>query len=102
MASVIPNPDFVCAPPGDPSRLFICEQTRQLGGSFADILILNLRTGALNPAPFLTVTVVGGGEEGLLGMAFDPGYAENGFFYVHYSNPIPHGSRIARYHVSPD
>ena len=36
-------------------------------------------------------------EEGLLGLAFDPDYAANGRFYVHYSASGPRRSVIARY-----
>ncbi len=36
-------------------------------------------------------------EEGLLGLAFDPDYATNGRFYVHYSAAGPRRSVIARY-----
>ncbi len=41
-------------------------------------------------------------EEGLLGLAFDPGYAGNGFFYVHYSAGSPRRSVVSRFSVSPD
>ena len=41
----------------------------------------------------------GGNEQGLLGMAFHPDYATNGFFYVAYTNP---NKQIVRYHVSDD
>jgi len=36
--------------------------------------------------PYLDISdrVLFGGERGLLGLAFDPGYATNGFFYVNY------------------
>jgi glucose/arabinose dehydrogenase len=49
---------------------------------------------------FLTVTgITSTGERGLLSMAFHPDYANNGFFYVYYTNSI--GSlEIARYKVS--
>jgi glucose/arabinose dehydrogenase len=47
------------------------------------ILILNLNTGVLNATPFLTISgLQTGGEQGLLGLAFDPAYATNGKFYV--------------------
>ncbi|MBL0281949.1 MAG: PQQ-dependent sugar dehydrogenase [Bacteroidetes bacterium] len=39
-----------------------------------------------------------GGEQGLLGLAFDPNYAENGYFYVNYTNNTGTGNTvIARY-----
>jgi glucose/arabinose dehydrogenase len=57
------------------------------------------------PTPFLDLTgaVVFAGEQGLLGMAFDPGYATNGIFYVNYVSAVggPH-SRISRFTVSSD
>ncbi|MFZ9881521.1 MAG: PQQ-dependent sugar dehydrogenase, partial [Phycisphaerales bacterium] len=56
------------------------------GGS---IRIFDLATNTLLPTPFLTVTVAGGtstgDERGLLGLAFDPGYAKNGQFYIYYT-----------------
>ena len=39
-------------------------------------------------------------EEGLLGMAFDPGYETNGFLYVYYSNSSPRRSVLSRFSVS--
>jgi glucose/arabinose dehydrogenase len=69
-------------------RLFIVQQ----GGS-----IRILQDGALLPTPFLTISPIStGGERGLLSMAFHPGYEENGYFYVNYTNTS--GSTvIARY-----
>ena len=40
------------------------------------------------------------GEEGLLGLAFDPRYVENGYFYVNYTTPDPRRTVVARYSVS--
>ena len=42
-----------------------------------------------------------GNEEGLLGLAFDPAYAENGYFYVYYSAARPRRSVISRFSASP-
>ena len=42
-----------------------------------------------------------GNEEGLLGLAFDPAYVENGYFYVYYSAARPRRSVISRFSVSP-
>ncbi|MCE1163975.1 MAG: PQQ-dependent sugar dehydrogenase [Bacteroidetes bacterium] len=39
------------------------------------------------------------GEEGLLGLAFHPNYASNGYFYVNYTAPSPLHTVIARYKV---
>ncbi|MFQ5571122.1 MAG: PQQ-dependent sugar dehydrogenase, partial [Rhodothermales bacterium] len=41
-------------------------------------------------------------EEGLLGLAFHPNYADNGFFYVYYSASNRRRSVIARYSVNPN
>ena len=43
-----------------------------------------------------------GNEEGLLGLAFDPKYEENGYFYVYYSAASPRRSVVARYRASSD
>src|ERR1700757_272234 len=81
VASGLSSPLFVTSPPGDFNRLFIVQQ----GGV---IRILNLKTGVLNPTPFLTVSnILTGGEQGLLGLAFDPDYASNGKFYVNCVAP---------------
>ncbi|HVE69959.1 MAG TPA: PQQ-dependent sugar dehydrogenase [Thermoanaerobaculia bacterium] len=53
------------------------------------------------PDPFLDIRslVSSGGERGLLSVAFHPQYAQNGFFYVNYTNP--QGDTIVeRYRVS--
>jgi uncharacterized repeat protein (TIGR03806 family) len=51
--------------------------------------------------------VVSGGEAGLLGIAFDPRFADNGFVYLHFTAPLPtpragvvFQSVIARYRSS--
>src|SRR5438477_3638529 len=73
VATGVPNVLYVTAPPRDTHRLFIVRQDGQ-------IHTLNLDTGVLNPTQFLNVSsrVTTNGEEGLLGLAFDPDYATNG------------------------
>ena len=41
-----------------------------------------------------------GNEEGLLGLAFDPAFAENGHFYVNYTASGPRGTVVSRFSVS--
>lgn len=41
-----------------------------------------------------------GGEQGLLGLAFDPDYRDNGWFYINYTASNPRRTVIARYRVS--
>ena len=43
-----------------------------------------------------------GSEEGLLGLAFDPNYKSNGFFYVYYTASSPSRSIISRFAMSFD
>ncbi|HKQ48202.1 MAG TPA: PQQ-dependent sugar dehydrogenase [Phycisphaerae bacterium] len=66
-------PLFVTAPPGDSSRLFIVQQTGE---------VKIFKNGALLPQPFITINVQCCGDSGLLGFAFDPNYATNGYFYI--------------------
>jgi hypothetical protein len=88
------RPVFLTAPPGDDERVFVVEQHT------GSIRIVNLADGSVNVDAFLTVPGVStGNEQGLLGLAFHPDYAVNGFFYVYYTNP---NTRIVRYQVSAD
>ncbi len=79
------TPVYATHAPGRPDELFVVDQ-RGL------IQILDLGTGNFNSSPFLDIQslVVSGGEQGLLGLAFDPDYENNGFFYVNYTrDPVP-------------
>lgn len=62
--------------------------------------------GSVLPTPFLNIASrvnSNGNEQGLLGMTFDPEYATNGWFYVHYINGSGSGtSRVSRFSVSAD
>jgi len=78
------------AHPDDDSRLFVVQQE-------GIVKILNA-DGTTNPVSFLDVSamVSTGGERGLLGLAFHPEYASNGYFYVNYTNTAGN-TVIARY-----
>lgn len=58
---------------------------------------------AVLPTPFLDISSLVSccGERGLLGLAFHPNYATNGFFYVNYTN-LAGNTVVARYRVSAD
>jgi glucose/arabinose dehydrogenase len=76
-------------------RLFVIEKAGR---------ILILDKGKVVKKPFLDIqsrVVSFASEQGLLGLAFDPGYTQNGYFYVNY---IDSGGStvIARYQVSAD
>jgi glucose/arabinose dehydrogenase len=95
IATGLARPTFVTAAPDDPSRLFILEQHT------GQIRILDTATRSLLPTPFLTVpTVSSGAEQGLLGMAFHPDYAQNGLFFTNRTDAAGH-TQIERYQVSP-
>src|SRR5262245_46575515 len=56
--------------------------------------------GTVDPVPFIQIfNVSTSGEGGLLGLAFHPDYASNGYFYVHYTNGggVQNRSRISRF-----
>lgn len=75
-------------------RLFIVEQ----GGR---IKILN-SDGTVNATPFLNIStqVSNGSEQGLLGLAFHPDYANNGYFYVNYTD-TGGDTQVSRFSVDP-
>ncbi|MCH2330046.1 MAG: PQQ-dependent sugar dehydrogenase, partial [Roseibacillus sp.] len=86
------------APDGS-GRLFIVERAGRIriwdGGALRTFLDLRSRVNTNDS---------GGDERGLLALAFSPGYATNGHFYVNYisSNSSPRGSTvISRFTVNP-
>lgn len=96
VVSGLTRPLFVTAPPGDNSRLFIIEQYVSGQGQ---IRIFDRSTNTLLPTPFLRIPVSQSGEQGLLGLAFHPDYANNGRFYVNYTAP---NTFVDEYRVSSD
>ena len=92
VTSGIPSPTAMeFAPDG---RLFVCQQNGQLRV---------VKNGVLLTTPFLTVTVNASGERGLLGVTFDPAFAENRFVYVYYTatSPAVH-NRVSRFTADGD
>jgi glucose/arabinose dehydrogenase len=80
---------YATAAPGEPGNLYVVEQAGR---------ILVLQNGKVRTTPFLDTRslVQSGGEQGLLSVAFDPGYAKNRRFYVDYTDV--HGdTRVVRY-----
>src|ERR1043166_5424623 len=80
VASGLTRPLFVTAAPGDTTHIYIVQQTGR-------IMKLDLQTGQLS-----TFFTIGGltstsGEQGLLGLAFDPDYATNHKFYLNFTVP---------------
>jgi glucose/arabinose dehydrogenase len=94
--------------PGDANRLFVVEQRR-------GVKIIDLApngSGTIRTTPFLDLTQAGlssllgsnGLEYGILGLAFHPDYASNGYFYISCT-PAGSGSlndyAVVRFQVDP-
>ena len=75
------------------SRLFVVQQN--------GIIKIIQPNGTINAADFLNISskITFGGERGLLGLAFHPQYATNGYFFVYYNNTAGN-IVVARYSVS--
>ena len=73
------SPIYVAAPPGDGARVFVVERAGR---------IMVVRGGRKLRTPFLDIRgrVSGGGERGLLSMAFAPDYSTSGRFYACYTD----------------
>jgi glucose/arabinose dehydrogenase len=75
------QPVGVTGIPGTPRRLFVVQKSGQ---------VRLVRNGRVQRRPFLDVSKLintQDEEQGLLGLAFSPGYATNGLFYVDYTAP---------------
>lgn len=89
---------YLTHPEGMPDRLYLVLQPGR-------IMAFDNVPNPSSPQTFLDIrgrVSDRGNEEGLLGLAFDPGYSNNGYFYVYYSAASPRRSVIARYRTSPD
>jgi glucose/arabinose dehydrogenase len=69
------QPLFVTSPPGDPARIFVVER---------EGTVRVVKDGVVLPTPFINVAdeIGGGGERGLLSIAFAPDYAVSGLVYA--------------------
>jgi glucose/arabinose dehydrogenase len=75
-------------------RVFVCQQTGELRV---------VKNGVLLAEPFVTVETDPTGERGLLGIAFDPSFAENGFIYLYYTALVsPRHNRVSRFTAAGD
>lgn len=83
------EPVYVTSPPGDSTRLFVVEQAGK-------IQIIPIGGGAITTYLDITAKVNGGGEQGLLGLAFHPNYPDSPYVYVNYTE-LGGDTRIARY-----
>ncbi len=98
------RPICLTSVPGDTKQLYVCEQ----GGVIRRVADVTAATPATNV--FLDLTTLGTGfnigpllagqpENGLLGLAFHPNYASNGYFYVAYTVSISgnYFQRVSRF-----
>ena len=99
VASGLASPVFATAPVGDFNRLFIVEQGSGSSGRLR-LLDISQNPPVLQATPYLTVTpILGGGEQGLLGLAFHPNFASNGYFFVYYTNTAGN-NQVVRYQAT--
>jgi glucose/arabinose dehydrogenase len=88
------EPTFAAWPPDGSKRVFILEREGRVRVADAD--------GTLHPTPFLDVSnnTSTSTEEGLLGLAFDPAFTQNGYVYIDYTANDA-SVQVVRYTVSP-
>ncbi len=95
VASGLASPVDIQFPEDGSGRMFVLEQVGR---------IRIVQNGRLLETPFLDITdrvVRAGNEQGLLGLAFDPRYRLNGYFYVNYTGERG-ATRLSRFQVAAD
>ncbi len=90
IASGLSRPVWVTAIPGDDNRIFVLEKNvvATTTGRIRIIDQINAPAPQLLPTPFLVISPVSvqSDEQGLLGLAFHPNFAANGYFYVNFTD----------------
>ena len=99
LASGFTNPVGLEMPNDGSNRFFVVEQGGTIKNFYPD--------GTVAVENFLDITgkVTSGGELGLLGLTFHPGFSRNGRFFVNYTRTVGNGqiqTVIAEYQVSSD
>ncbi len=100
VASGFRSPLYLTYAPDGSGRIFVLQQPGQ---------IFIMQDGEQLSAPFLDLSnlvsqdvLSGYSERGLLGLAFHPDYAENGYFYVNYTSRATGATHVSRFSVAPD
>ncbi|MGE0482338.1 MAG: sorbosone dehydrogenase family protein [Phycisphaerae bacterium] len=93
IGSGLTQPLFVTHAPGDYSRIFVVQKD-------GAVRIVRIPQNTLVGNPFVSFSVNTTGEGGLLGLAFHPQYAVNGYFYVNFNEPGTGNTLIVRRRVS--
>jgi glucose/arabinose dehydrogenase len=86
-------PLYATSPPGDPGRIFVVER---------EGAVRVVKNGVVLPTPFVDVSdeIGGGGERGLLSIAFAPDYAVSGLVYAFATQP--NGTLVVwEFHAAP-
>jgi glucose/arabinose dehydrogenase len=92
------NPVAIVSPPGETNRLFVVEQDGWIA------VVTNLASPTRSEFLNISSRITGGipnDEQGLLGLAFHPAYATNGYFYITYTTTGTRRDRLSRFEVSP-
>ncbi len=92
VVSGLTSPLFVTNAKDGSNRLFIVQQ----GG-----IIKVVQPGGNTATDFVNITskVLSGGERGLLGLAFHPQFANNGYFFVNYTRTIDGATVVSRFNA---
>ena len=75
-------------------RLFFAEKDT------GDVRVI--QDGRLLTDPYAHVDVLSASEQGLLGLALDPDFAEHPWLYLYYSDPVAHVNRLMRVEETDD
>ncbi|MEO7101235.1 MAG: LamG-like jellyroll fold domain-containing protein [Luteolibacter sp.] len=104
------EPICIASIPGNTNRVFVCERMAKIkhipdvtAAAPTQNVFLDLQAVVAGRTPAETIEGGGNAEHGLLGLAFHPNYATNGYFFVAYTVRISAGSyyqRISRFKVS--
>lgn len=93
-------PVCIAFPPDGSNRVFFTEKNTGK--------VRVIRNDSLLATPFLTVSVTGSGEQGLLGITFHPQYPDSPFVYIYYTRSGDRANQLIRYEdqngigVNPD
>lgn len=95
IATQIANPTTITHAGDGSNRIFLVQQAGQ---------IRIVDNGGLLAVPFLNISdrLSSGGERGLLGLAFPPGFADKGYFYLNYTRSGDGATVVSRFFISAD
>ncbi|HVU65446.1 MAG TPA: PQQ-dependent sugar dehydrogenase [Phycisphaerales bacterium] len=95
LTSAIDQPICITTAPGDTQNLYVCERPGR-------VRVVDKDSGELAASTILDVSadVSQDGDNGLLGLAFDPAFTTNGYFYIDYIDNA-NNFNLVRYHLNP-